>query len=115
MFASTMMPFPLTLAHVLTRAGELFGASEVVSRMPDKSLHRYTYRDLHRRAMRSAVRCSGSAWKKATASRRSCGITTRTSRPISRFPARARRSTRSTCAFIPTISRISRITPAIVT
>jgi fatty-acyl-CoA synthase len=46
-----MMQFPLTLAHVLSRAGELFGASEVVSRLPDKSLHRYTYRDLHRRAL----------------------------------------------------------------
>ena len=37
---STMMDFPLTLAHVFGRAGQLFGASEVVSRLPDKSLHR---------------------------------------------------------------------------
>jgi fatty-acyl-CoA synthase len=51
MFAATMMDFPLTLTHVLRRAGELFAASEVVSRLPDKSLHRYTYRDLHRRAL----------------------------------------------------------------
>ena len=51
MFASTMMDFPLTLAHVLERAGRLFPASEIVSRLPDKSLHRYTYRDFHRRAL----------------------------------------------------------------
>ncbi len=47
---STMMDFPLTLAHILKRSGQLFGASEVVSRLPDKSLHRYCYRDFHRRA-----------------------------------------------------------------
>jgi fatty-acyl-CoA synthase len=51
MFASTMMDFPLTLSHVLDRAGRLFGASEIVSRLPDKSLHRYAYRDFHRRAL----------------------------------------------------------------
>ena len=51
MIASTMMDFPLTLAHVLERAGRLFGASEIVSRLPDKSLHRYTYRDFQRRAL----------------------------------------------------------------
>ncbi|MEO8443114.1 MAG: long-chain fatty acid--CoA ligase, partial [Betaproteobacteria bacterium] len=48
---STMMNFPLTLAHILARAGTLFGASEVVSRRPDKTLHRYHYRDFHRRAL----------------------------------------------------------------
>jgi fatty-acyl-CoA synthase len=45
----TMMNFPLTLTHVLERAGSLFGDSEIVSRLPDKSLHRYTYRELYRR------------------------------------------------------------------
>ena len=48
---STMMNFPLTLAHILERAGRLFGASEIVSRLPDKSLHRHQYRDFHRRAL----------------------------------------------------------------
>src|SRR5690606_11369014 len=32
------------------RAGRLYGSVEIVSRMPDKSLHRYTYADLYRRA-----------------------------------------------------------------
>jgi fatty-acyl-CoA synthase len=58
---STMMDFPLTLAHILKRAGQLFGASEVVSRLPDKSLHRHTYRDFHRRtqALGGALQAAG--------------------------------------------------------
>jgi fatty-acyl-CoA synthase len=47
---NTMMDFPLTLTHIFDRAGRLFGASEIVSRLPDKTLHRYHYRDFHRRA-----------------------------------------------------------------
>ncbi|MEO8630950.1 MAG: AMP-binding protein, partial [Betaproteobacteria bacterium] len=47
---STMMGVQLNLAHFLERAGQLFGTQEIVSRMPDKSLHRYTYADFHRRA-----------------------------------------------------------------
>ncbi len=46
----TMMEFPLTLTHIFDHAGALFGTSEIVSRLPDKSLHRYTYADFHRRA-----------------------------------------------------------------
>ncbi|AEB10803.1 long-chain fatty acid--CoA ligase [Marinithermus hydrothermalis] len=45
-----MMRFPLTLTHILERAGQLFGKVEIVSRLPDKSLHRYTYQDFYRRA-----------------------------------------------------------------
>ena len=51
MIRSTMMHFPLTLSHVLDRARQVFGASEIVSRLPDRSLHRHTYRDFHRRAL----------------------------------------------------------------
>ena len=49
---STMMNYPLTLAHLLERAGQLYGASEIVSRLPDRSLHRHHYQDFRRRAMR---------------------------------------------------------------
>ncbi len=45
----TMMNFPLTLPHLLERARLLFGTSEIVSRMPDKTLHRQTYGDFCRR------------------------------------------------------------------
>ncbi len=48
---ATMMQYPLTLAHILERAGKLFAQSEIVSRLPDKSLHRYRYGDFHRRAL----------------------------------------------------------------
>ncbi len=47
---STMMRTPLNLSHFLERAGHLFGRQEIVSRMPDKTLHRYTYADFYRRA-----------------------------------------------------------------
>jgi fatty-acyl-CoA synthase len=50
-FPGSMMNFPLTLAPLLERAGKLFGASEIVSRLPDNSLRRYTYREFHARAL----------------------------------------------------------------
>src|SRR5437016_5389038 len=45
-----MMQYPLTLNHLLERAGRLFAQGEIVSRAPDHSSHRYTYGDFHRRA-----------------------------------------------------------------
>jgi fatty-acyl-CoA synthase len=47
---ATMMRTPLNLCHFLERAGKLYGGQEIVSRMPDKSLHRYTYADFYRRS-----------------------------------------------------------------
>src|SRR5271170_5588156 len=46
----TMMSYPLTLTHILERAGKLFPGQEVLSRMPDRSLHRSTYGNVYRRA-----------------------------------------------------------------
>src|SRR5438309_10319669 len=43
---STMMDFQLTLAPMLERAGTLYPRVEIVSRRPDRSLHRCTYLDL---------------------------------------------------------------------
>src|SRR5215813_11451522 len=51
---STMMQVPLNLSHFLERAGKLFGGQEIVSRMPDKSLHRYTYADFYLRTRQLA-------------------------------------------------------------
>jgi len=45
----TMMDYQLTLPHLLERARLLFGSSEIVTRLPDKSLHRHTYADFCRR------------------------------------------------------------------
>ena len=49
-----MMDFPLTLTPMLERAGKLFGSGEIVSRKPDRSLHRSTYSDFYRRARQLA-------------------------------------------------------------
>jgi fatty-acyl-CoA synthase len=46
----TMMHYPLTLTAILERAGRLFGGVEIVSRRPDKSIHRTNYAALCRRA-----------------------------------------------------------------
>ncbi|QRN97262.1 long-chain fatty acid--CoA ligase [Archangium violaceum] len=54
MLTGRMMDFPLTLTHFLDRARTYFGQSEIVSRQPDKSLHRYTYADYHRRTSQLA-------------------------------------------------------------
>lgn len=46
----TMMDYPLTLTSLLERAGHFFPTVEIVSREPDKSIHRYTYREFYGRA-----------------------------------------------------------------
>jgi fatty-acyl-CoA synthase len=50
-----MMEYQLTLPTILRRAETLFGDKEVVTRLPDRSIHRYTYRDFATRAKRLAV------------------------------------------------------------
>jgi fatty-acyl-CoA synthase len=49
-----MMDFPLTLAHLFERVGTYFPQTELVTRRPDKSLHRTTYGEWHRRVQRLA-------------------------------------------------------------
>ena len=58
---STMMNQPLSLNHLLDRAGTIFGGNEIVSRLPDKSLRRHSYAQYHRRtrALASALRQLG--------------------------------------------------------
>jgi fatty-acyl-CoA synthase len=50
-----MMDFQLTLPPLLRRAETYFPTKEVVTRLPDKSFHRYTYADFGRRARQLAV------------------------------------------------------------
>jgi fatty-acyl-CoA synthase len=47
---TTMMDVPLSLNHLLDRAGQLFGGNWIVSRLPDKSFKVHTYGEFHRRA-----------------------------------------------------------------
>src|SRR5258705_12396901 len=49
-----MMDFPLTVPAMLERAGKIFGKTEIVTRRPDRSITRYTWHDLYRRARRLA-------------------------------------------------------------
>lgn len=57
----TMMNFPLTLTHLLERAGKLFTRVELVTRRPDRTLARCTYGDFCTRARKlaSALRTAG--------------------------------------------------------
>ncbi|HET9181593.1 MAG TPA: long-chain fatty acid--CoA ligase [Candidatus Angelobacter sp.] len=50
----TMMNTPLTLVSVLERAAKYFGNVEVVSRLPDRSIHRTTWGGVYQRALRLA-------------------------------------------------------------
>jgi fatty-acyl-CoA synthase len=50
-----MMEYQLTLPPLMRRAETFFGDKEVVTRLPDKSFHRYTYRDMAGRARQLAV------------------------------------------------------------
>ena len=50
----TMMDYPLTLTALLERAGRYATNIEIVSRLPNRGLHRYTWGQLHQRALRLA-------------------------------------------------------------
>ena len=58
---STMMNAPLSLNHLLERAGRLFAGNGIVSRRPDKSLVRHSYGAFYRRtrALASALQGLG--------------------------------------------------------
>ncbi len=49
-----MMDYPLTLTHILERSAKIYPRKEIVSRLPDGSMHRYTYADFYRRVHRLA-------------------------------------------------------------
>jgi acyl-CoA synthetase (AMP-forming)/AMP-acid ligase II len=58
---STMMNDPLSLNHLLERAGKLFAGNEIVSRLPDKTLRRHSFGEYYRRtrALASALQALG--------------------------------------------------------
>lgn len=49
-----MMQMPLSLNHLLDRAGTLFASNEIVSRLPDKSLRRHSYGAFYQRTRQLA-------------------------------------------------------------
>ena len=50
-----MMAFPLTLTHLWERARTYFPKQEIVSRLPDRSVHRQTYADFATRTAKLAA------------------------------------------------------------
>ncbi len=58
---STMQRVPLSVNSILERAAKLYPQSEVVSRLPDKSIVRHKFLDIHRRArqLASALKAAG--------------------------------------------------------
>ena len=50
----TMMDYPLTLTALLERAGRYAANVEIVSRLPNRSMHRTTWEQLSKRALRLA-------------------------------------------------------------
>jgi len=54
-----IMDYQLTVSALLRRAEALFGPKRIVSRLPDKSYHRYTYADMVDRARRLAMALQG--------------------------------------------------------
>ena len=54
-----MMDYQLNVPAILRRADELYGDREIVSRLPDKSWHRYGYADFASRTKRLAVALRG--------------------------------------------------------
>ena len=61
---TTMMNVPLSLNHLLDRAGQIFPTGQIVSRLPDKSLRRHTYGEYHRRTRALASALQGLGLKK---------------------------------------------------
>ncbi len=59
-----MMDTQLTLPMFVRRAEAYFGAKEIVTRLPDKSFHRYTHADSCRRARALAVALQGLGLKR---------------------------------------------------
>ena len=58
---STMMDVPLSLNHLLERAGALFPEQEIVSRRPDRTLVRHNFGEWRRRTLQlaAALRAAG--------------------------------------------------------
>ena len=50
-----MIDYQLNVPAILRRAEQLFGSSEIASRLPDTSWHRYTYADFVGRAKQFAL------------------------------------------------------------
>ncbi|MDH5605148.1 MAG: AMP-binding protein, partial [Cyclobacteriaceae bacterium] len=49
-----MMNIPLTTNYILEYGNRIFPKKQIITRQPDGSMHRYTYRDMYKRSMQLA-------------------------------------------------------------
>ncbi|MFA7506051.1 MAG: long-chain fatty acid--CoA ligase [Burkholderiaceae bacterium] len=61
---TTMQQRPLSLNDILERAGTVFPEQAVISRLPDKSLRRHSYREFHQRTRQLAAGLLAAGLKK---------------------------------------------------
>jgi acyl-CoA synthetase (AMP-forming)/AMP-acid ligase II len=61
---STMMDVPLSLNHLLERAGKIFHGNQIISRLPDKSLRKHSYGEYYRRTRSLAAALAALGLKK---------------------------------------------------
>ncbi len=54
-----MMDYPLTMDRILEHANRLYPHKRITTGLPDGTVHRYTYADLHRRSKRLAGALGG--------------------------------------------------------
>ncbi|HYD62764.1 MAG TPA: AMP-binding protein, partial [Noviherbaspirillum sp.] len=54
-----MMSQPLLISSIIQHADRYFGGNEIVSRRVEGDIHRYTYRDCHKRARQMANALAG--------------------------------------------------------
>ena len=90
-----LMDFQLTLPAIMRRTDQLFGHKEIVTRLPDKSYHRYTYADMIPRAKQLALALENLSSSPGTGWLPSRGITISIWKPILPFQPVALCCTRS--------------------
>ena len=83
---TTMMNTPLSLDHLLERAGQIFHGNDIVSRLPDKSLKRHSYAEYYRRTRALSAALLELGLQKGERVARCAGTTTPTWKPTSAFP-----------------------------
>jgi len=101
----------LTLDKLLERAVDLFPGRELVTKLPDGNVHRYTYADASERINRLAHALDDLGLERGTALVSSQRTTTGTTNSTSGRRVRGGRSTCATCGCPTTTSSTRSTTP----
>ena len=97
-----IMDFQLTIPALLRRAEQLHYDREIVTRLPDRSIHRYTYGDMISRAKRLAVALAKLGVQDGDRVATFCWNHYQHLEAYLAIPCSAPCCTRSTCGCIPT-------------